>query len=335
MRVAFKPKPKPAKDPDLHLYVRFDPTVNGNGGGGRGQRRRRLGARSTTRRATRCSSHPTPSRRRTRRTATTRSRSTPRSTGRSREAESGFVGAASDGLVQLDATHALTPTYPDAEGGNVVQTAQVALDKGGKTELTLGFGATQAEAVGAAEGSLGADFGTLQDSYRKGWKRVRQVAEQAAEEALRPEAEVRRRARRRVLPERERAQGLRGQDLPRRDRGQPRLAVGSGGLGRRSGEHLLRLLSRGLRPRPLRGVDRPLRRRRPRHRARRDAVPVRAPAAAGRVDAAKQPRQRQDRTRLVRDAARRGRLPDPDGAAARAHGSPRSTTTTSSRRRTS
>ena len=86
------------------------------------------------------------------------------------QAESGFVGAASDGLVQLDATHALTPTYPDAEGGNVVQTAQVALDKGGKTELTLGFGATQAEAVGAAEGSLGADFGTLQDSYRKGWR---------------------------------------------------------------------------------------------------------------------------------------------------------------------
>ena len=86
------------------------------------------------------------------------------------EAESGFVGAASDGLVQLDGTHALTPTYPDAEGGNVVQTAQVALDEGGKTELTLGFGATQAEAVGAAEGSLGADFGTVQDSYRKGWR---------------------------------------------------------------------------------------------------------------------------------------------------------------------
>ena len=37
--------------------------------------------------------------------------------------------------------------------------------------------------------------------------------------------------------------------------------------------------------------------------ARRDPVPVPAPAAGGRVDAAQQPRQRQDRTRLVRYAA--------------------------------
>ena len=41
-------------------------------------------------------------------------------------------------------------------------------------------------------------------------------------------------------------------------------------------------------------------------RARRDALPVRAAAAARRVDAAQQPRQRQGRARLVRDAARRG-----------------------------
>ena len=41
-------------------------------------------------------------------------------------------------------------------------------------------------------------------------------------------------------------------------------------------------------------------------------------AAARRVDAAQQPRQRQDRARLVRDAARRGRVPDPDGGPARA-----------------
>ena len=126
--------------------------------------------RSTARRATRYSSPPTPSRRRTPRIATTHSRSTPRSTGRSprpRAASSARRATASSSSTR---THALTPTYPDAEGGNVVQTAQVALDEGGKTELTLGFGATQAEAVGAAEGSLGADFGTLQDSYRKGWR---------------------------------------------------------------------------------------------------------------------------------------------------------------------
>ena len=95
--------------------------------------------------------------------------------------------------------------------------------------------------------------------------------------------------------------------------------MGAGGLGGRPGEHVLRLLPRGVRARSLRDLDRPRRRRRPRHRPRRDALPLRAPAAARRVDAAEQPRQRQARARLVRDAAGRGRVPDPDGAAARAH----------------
>ena len=69
------------------------------------------------------------------------------------EASSGFAGAASDGLVQLDAAHALTKTYVDALGGNVVQTAQ------GRAEATtasavlaLGFGASQDEAVGDGRG---------------------------------------------------------------------------------------------------------------------------------------------------------------------------------------
>ena len=62
---------------------------------------------------------------------------------------------ASDGLVQLDASHALDADNTDAEDGNVVQTARVVLDGDGKAVLALGFGATQAEAVGAAEGSLG------------------------------------------------------------------------------------------------------------------------------------------------------------------------------------
>ena len=49
-------------------------------------------------------------------------------------------------------------------------------------------------------------------------------------------------ARRRVLPERQRDQGVRGQDLPRRDRRQPRIALGPGDLGRRPREYVLRLL---------------------------------------------------------------------------------------------
>ena len=43
------------------------------------------------------------------------------------------------------------------------------------------------------------------------------------------------------------------------------------------------------------------------------AVPVRAPAAARRLDAPQQPGQRQAGARLVRGAARRSGLPDPDG----------------------
>ena len=50
------------------------------------------------------------------------------------------------------------------------------------------------------------------------------------------------------------------------------------------------------------------------------AVPVRAPAAGGRLDAAQQPRQRQDRAGLLRHPARRDRVPDPDGRRAGPHG---------------
>ena len=88
-----------------------------------------------------------------------------------------------------------------------------------------------------AEGSLGTPFG-------KTLGRLRARAGRTYDDALtsrpprgspgssrrRPQA-----ARRRVLPERERDQGVRGQDLPRRDRREPRLAVGAGGLGRRPG----------------------------------------------------------------------------------------------------
>ena len=171
---------------------------------------------------------------------------------------------------------------------------------------------------------------------REGLEGLRRLAEQAARRSSR--ASTTRRvddARRRVLPERERAQGVRGQDVPRRDRREPRVAVGPGGLGRRSGQHVLRLVPRGVRARPLRGVDGSDGRRRPRDRARRDAVPVRAPAASRRVDAAQQPRQRQDRAGLVQHAARRVRVPDPDGVPARARPTRRSTRTTSSRPRTS
>ena len=146
---------------------------------------------------------------------------------------------------------------------------------------------------------------------------VRRVAEATAEDAVRPVQQPRRRAPARVLPQRQHREGVRGQDLPRRDRRRSRVAVGPGRVGRRSEQHLLRLVPRGVRPRPLRGLDRPDGRRRHRHRTRRDAVPLQPAAAGRRLHAPQQPRERQDRTGLVRHAARRDRVPAGDGRRAR------------------
>ncbi len=160
-------KPKP-KQPVYRLYVRFDATVNGNGGGGPGNG----GADSatidgSTGHPVLVSSDPV-----TATNAANRDYAEPvyaALDGSFTEAASGFVGSDSDGLVQLDSNHSLGPIDTDAHGGNVVQTARVAL-AGGNGVLALGFGASQAAAVGAAEGSLGADPGAVLDAYAKGWR---------------------------------------------------------------------------------------------------------------------------------------------------------------------
>jgi glucan 1,4-alpha-glucosidase len=85
------------------------------------------------------------------------------------EATSGFAGAGSDGLAQLDASHRLTGTTTDALGGNVVQAARVDARDGRVFTLALGFGASQSEAVGAAEATFRTDFDRIERSYRRGW----------------------------------------------------------------------------------------------------------------------------------------------------------------------
>jgi glucoamylase len=84
---------------------------------------------------------------------------------------SGFVGTSSDGLVQLDAAHQLGPITDTATGGNVEQTAALALDRDGEVTLALGFGTTQAAAVAAAGGSLARPFGAVRADYQAGWLR--------------------------------------------------------------------------------------------------------------------------------------------------------------------
>ena len=152
----------------LALYVRFDSTVNGNGGGGADNG----GADSAT--VDTSTGHrvlvafdPV-----TATSAANRDYAQPVAVtldGPFSQTESGFAGAASDGLVQLDAAHALTALTTDAAGGNVVQTAKVDLRGDGTVTLALGFGASQGEAVGAAEGSLRTRFDKLQSSYLRGW----------------------------------------------------------------------------------------------------------------------------------------------------------------------
>jgi glucan 1,4-alpha-glucosidase len=164
MRIKLTPK-----HAGYRLYVRFDPSVNGNGGGGAGNG----GPDSAT--VDVSAGHPVlvSSDPVTATNAANRDYAQPvyaALDGSFSEASSGFVGSTSDGLVQLDASHALTQTYDDALGGNVVQVARVRLESDRENVLALGFGATQSEAVATAEGSLGARFDSALARYEKGWR---------------------------------------------------------------------------------------------------------------------------------------------------------------------
>src|SRR4030088_789107 len=148
-----------ATNSPLQLYVRFDPTVNGNGGGGSGNG----GADSAT--LDTSTGHPVMVAydTKTQTNAVNKDYAQPvfaALDGPIDQAASGFVGTPSDGLSQLDASHALTHLSSDAVNGNVVQTGRVDLsnNQNGSIMLTLGFGADQASAVASAEGSLNSEL---------------------------------------------------------------------------------------------------------------------------------------------------------------------------------
>ena len=152
------------------LYVRYDPSINGNGGGGSGNGGGDTGTIDTS------TGHNVPIAFDTNTTseAVNRTYAVPVYSALDAsipftQVSNGFAGAASDGLVQLDASHSLTALYSQANDGNLVQTAQANISKGGMFTLTLGFGTSRAASVSAAEASLATLFSQLQKSYEAGW----------------------------------------------------------------------------------------------------------------------------------------------------------------------
>jgi glucan 1,4-alpha-glucosidase len=152
------------------LYVRYDPSINGNGGGGSGNGGGDTGVLDTS------TGHTIPIAFDTNTATNAANRTYAQAVYSALDASTpftqvsnGFAGQPSDGLSQLDASHALTTTYAEADNGNLVQTARLDLSRGGAFTLALGFGATQSDAVSAAEGTLGTSFGSLTKSYEDGW----------------------------------------------------------------------------------------------------------------------------------------------------------------------
>jgi glucan 1,4-alpha-glucosidase len=155
----------------LHLYARLDAHVNGNGGGGTQNAGANTGLVDTSTGA------PVPviSSTNTVTSATNRGYAVPVSMALAasppaRSASVGYAGTASDGLTQLDAAHTLT-AYGSAPDGHIVATQDVTPRPGTPVTLALGFGRTNAAALGAAGTSLDTPFPITESRYVSGWAR--------------------------------------------------------------------------------------------------------------------------------------------------------------------
>ena len=297
----------------LHLYARLDAHVNGNGGGGS----QNAGANSGVVDTSTGAPVPVIFSTNTVTNAANRDYAVPTYMALAAStaipaASVGYAGTASDGLTQLDASHALTALQlgPD---GHVVATENVTPSRGNSVTLALGFGRTQAQSISVAEGSLSNPFGQTSARYRHGWTVYDAglrppaasfpglTASQAAslDSHYYLSANVLKASEDKTFPGAIVASLASpwGQSVPAGVNAQGTSAL------------LLRLLPRGVRPRPVRGVHRPAGRRGHRHGPGGDPVPVRPPAARRRLDAAQLAAQRQAGPRHRRDPAGRGRLP--------------------------
>ena len=136
---------------DLHLYARVDAHVNGNGGGGSDNAGGNTGVIDTS------TGSPVPviSSTNTVTNAVNRDYAVPTymaldASVSSPAASVGYAGSISDGLIQLDSDHALTP-YDSAPDGHITATEDVTPARGHSVTLALGFGRDQASAVATAQ----------------------------------------------------------------------------------------------------------------------------------------------------------------------------------------
>src|SRR5215469_11281326 len=155
----------------LHLYARLDAHVNGNGGGGIDNAGGNTGVIDTS------TGTPVPViySTNTVTNAVNRDYAVPTymaldASVSSPAASVGYAGSASDGLIQPDLSHALTP-YDSAPDGHITATENVTPARGHSVTLALGFGRDQASAVATARRSLRGPFLTAELRYQHGWLR--------------------------------------------------------------------------------------------------------------------------------------------------------------------
>ena len=255
--------PLPGAPAGLSVYLRFNPLLNGHGGGGSGN----AGGESATIVSTARGPVPLSYSTNSFTEAVNRSYATPiyaalAASTPFQAVETGYAGASSDGLTELDSSGSLTSTAPDASNGNVVQTVKLGLgtreggqhgDRGPRVRRHRERRAAhRPDRVGrSVRGHVRRLPGRLAG--------LRRPAAAAGRRRAPPRHAAVRRAGQRLLAERQRAEGQRGQDVPRRDRRLPVQPVGAGGgrrpAGRRAGP-VLRLLPGGVPARHLRGVHR-------------------------------------------------------------------------------
>lgn len=164
--------PLPGAPSGLRLYLRFHPLLNGHGGGGSSN----SGAESATVTSSRRGILPLSYSTNSFTEAVNRSYATPiyAALAASRPftaVETGFAGASSDGLNELDSAGTLTSAVesggaPDASNGNIVQTVGLS---GSSDTVALGFGSSSRAAVRAALAGSSRPFGATYAAYRAAW----------------------------------------------------------------------------------------------------------------------------------------------------------------------